>query len=343
MIGCGIAGATVAYELARRGMAPLVLEAAAPSARTDVGHVRVGLAETYAETVARYGRPVAREIWEHHRANRLRLEELLPLLGDECGYRCAGGFRLVESRPQAYLLAESEDLLREDGFSGEFFDHHMLEARFDVRGCAAGYWAADDAELDADVLLERLLAAARASGAAIYAQSPVAELELSPAGAVAVTGDGARVRAELAVVTAGAGCVRLMPWLADRLVVRRERRLRLDVPAAALPSPGSTRGRRLAWRAGSDSLLVRSGGSEVSLNAVGWPALGGRVLELVEGGAAATRDELPLLGPVPGGPVLVAAGFGGASLALAFEAARWLAETAAGRDSIPACWWADRT
>lgn len=342
VIGCGIAGAAVAYELARRSLKLFVLEAATPSGGTDVGHVRIGLGEPYGEAVSRFGREAAREIWELHRASRLRLEHLLPSLGRDCGYRCAGGFRLVESRPEALLLGESEDLLREDGFSGEFFDHYMLEARFVTRGFAAGYWAADDAELDATALVGGLLAAAEQAGASVHTRSPVVELELSASGAVAVTEPGARVSAALAVVTAGVGSARLLPWLTDRLVVRRERRLRLHVRSpAAVPSPGSARGRTLAWRATSESLLVRGAGTAESL-AVGWPVRPGRILEVVDGATAATRDGLPLVGRLPDRPALAAVGFGGASLGIAFEAAHWIAETAAGRDAIPILWRADR-
>jgi glycine/D-amino acid oxidase-like deaminating enzyme len=87
---------------------------------------------------------------------------------------------------------------------------------------------------------------------------------------------------------------------------------------------------------------MRSGEPEDPQRAAGWLAPAGHVRERVEREAALTRDALPLLGRVPGAPALVAAGFGGAALGLAFEAARWLAEAAAGRDAIAPHWRADR-
>ena len=50
---------------------------------------------------------------------------------------------------EAADLAESEDMLRDDGFPGEFLDHYMIETRFDVTGFPGAYWAAEDAEVDA--------------------------------------------------------------------------------------------------------------------------------------------------------------------------------------------------
>jgi glycine/D-amino acid oxidase-like deaminating enzyme len=303
--------------------------------------VRVGLGLPYSAAVRVFGRDAARETWQNHRESRLRLEGVLRLLGRECGYRQAGGFRLAESRQGGLSLVEGEDLLREDGFSGEFFDHHMLEARFDVQGFAAGYWAADDAELDAQELLDGLVSAAEQMGVAVHERSPVVELELSAAGAVAVTRSGAWVRAPLAVVAAGGGSGELLPWLTARLQVSDDRQLRLEAnPAAALPAPGSAKDGRLAWRASRQGLLVRGAQPEAfAEHFLAFPCL---VRESASGPRAATSDELPLAGPVPGLPVLTACGFGGAALGSAFEVAHWIAEAAAGRDVIPARWRADR-
>src|SRR6185503_7210338 len=66
-------------------------------------------------------------------------------------------------------LADGEDLLREDGFAGEFLDAYMFEARFAVRGFAAAYWAEDEGELDGAALARAAASAARAAGATFVA------------------------------------------------------------------------------------------------------------------------------------------------------------------------------
>lgn len=342
VVGAGVAGAALALELARRGRKPVVLEAETLGGRMDVGHVRVGLAEPFAEAVRRFGRDGARDVWEHYRASRERLEGLLSGPGLDCAYRRAGGFRLAESRREASALAESEDLLREDGFSGEFFDHHMLEARFDVRGFAGGYWAADDAELEADALLGRLGAVAVQAGAVLHEHTPVVGLELSGAGAVARTDRGLRVEAELVAIAAGAGSSALVPWLADRLVIRPTRLWRLGVDASLiLPSPAITVAGGVVWRAAATSLWTRSAEAADSL-ASGWLGRPVLVQDVLNGAQTDTADGWPFVGRLADRPALVACGFAGASLGIAFEAARWLAEAAAGRDVVPPWWRPDR-
>ena len=342
VIGAGVAGAAVAFQLARGRRRVVLLEAGTLAPGADVGHVRVGLGVAYSAAVRSLGRDAAREIWERQRESRLRLEGVLRMLESDCDYRHAGGFRLAESRQEGITLAESEELLREDGFSGEFFDHHMLEARFDVQGFAAGYWAADDADLDVAALLGRVAVAAQQLGAAVHEQSAVAELELSSTGAVAVTRQGAQVRAGLAVLAAGAGSGQLVPWLATRLVVAEERQLGLGLnPAAALPSPGSARDGRVAWRAARDLLLLR-GARPQDFVAGRFLAFPGVLSESRRCVSAGTRDGLALAGWLPERPSLIASGFGGDALGSAFQVAHWIAEAVAGRDVVPPGWRADR-
>jgi glycine/D-amino acid oxidase-like deaminating enzyme len=330
VIGAGVAGSALALELARRGGRPLVLEAGTLGGPPEVGHVRVGLAEPFAQVVARLGRGGARQVWEHHRASRERLEAMLVAPGRDCAYRRAGGFRLAESRGAAEVLAESEDLLREDGFSGEFFDHYMLETRFDVRGFAAAYWAADDAELETDTLVERLAAEATRAGAVIHEHTAVVGLEPSAAGTVARTDRGVHVEADLVAVSAGAGSAALVPQLANRLRT-----------GLLVPSPASTVSGDVDWRAVGTSLLARTRGAADPLprNRLGGPA---RVDHVSAGTESTTVDGLPLVGRLEDPPALVACGFAGASLGVAFEAARWLAEAVAGHDVVPRWWRPDR-
>jgi len=342
VIGAGMAGCALALELARRGGRPLVLEAGTLGGGMDIGHVRVGLSEPFAVTVGRLGLDVAREAWERHRASRDRLEELLSEPGPDCAYRRAGGFRLAEARHEAVLLAESEDALRGEGFSGEFFDHHMLEARFDVRGFAGAYWAADDAELDPAALLARLTMAAARAGAVFHERTTVAALELSSGVAVARTDRGVRVEAGLVAVTAGAASSALVPGLADRLVIRPTRLWRLGVDdSIALPSPSITVTGNVSWRRAAVGTLVARGveAAGSASSRLGGPA---SVQDVLGGAEAATSDGLPLVGRLGDRPLLVACGFEGASLGLAFEAARWLAEAAVGRDAVPSPWRPDR-
>jgi len=110
------------------------------------------------------GRSEARLVWAAGCENHLRLRALVDEARRPCGYAPRGSFLLARDRAEAADLAESEDLLRDDGFPGEFLDHYMLETRFDLSGFPGAYWAAEDAEIDGPLLLGALGEWARAAG-----------------------------------------------------------------------------------------------------------------------------------------------------------------------------------
>jgi glycine/D-amino acid oxidase-like deaminating enzyme len=270
-------------------------------------------------------------------------------LGADCGYRQAGGFLLAESREGASALADSEDLLREDGFSGEFLDHYMLESRFDVAGFSGAYWAAEEGEVDSLRLVQALAGAATQGGAVFHERSPVRELDLTTSGAEAVTAHG-RVRAPWALVALDGAAPRLVPLLEGRIVALEAEILALEPePGAVLPSPARTAGGCRAWRLVGDRLrMVRFGppGTEAGDREPG----GGRLRVLPSPGArgsttlGASADGLPWIGLLPGRPAAAAVGYGSLGHGYALLAARWVAEAIrTGRDPTPPRYRADRT
>lgn len=351
VLGGGITGCAAALELARAGRRVVVLEAGAlgsGAAATDLGIVPLGLGVPYVEAVRRLGRGAAQEVWETHRESQSRLRDLLAGLGADCGYRQAGGFLLAEDRGEALALADSEDLLREDGFAGEFLDHYMLESRFGVAGFSAAYWAAEEGEVDSRRLVQALAGAATERGALFHEASPVRELELTRSGAEAVTARG-RVRAPGAIVALGGAAPSLVPFLEGRVVAQEGEILALEPePGANLPTPARTAGGCRAWRLGSDGLrMLRLGGPGKKDKGAG----AGRLPVLPSPGVresvalGASSDGFPWIGLLPGLPAAaaVAVGFGSLGHGSALLAARWVAEAIrTGRDPTPRRYRADR-
>jgi len=356
VLGAGLTGCLAAWELARRGRGPLVLEAAAVGSGAtalDLGHVPTGPRPLYVDAIRRWGREAARQAWEIQRENHDRLRELLAALGDDCGYRARGGFLVAEDRAEAEALGESEDTLREDGFSGEFLDHYMLESRFGVRGFPGAYWCAEDAELDPRRLVAALAAAAEREGALIREASPVLALESTPSG-VAVATEAGRVEASAAFVALEAASPGLVPFLKGRVTPLPAQWLDAAREGSVLvPSPARTCGGEVAWRATSEGVrAVRFGGAVTGRPiderlddfvlrhfAPTSPRVGPRGTAM----AGKSADGFPFVGPVPGLNGVVACGYGTFGLGWAVLAVRWAVDVlVTGRDSVPARFRASR-
>jgi gamma-glutamylputrescine oxidase len=336
ILGGGVAACAAALELARRGKVPHVVATAIAPEAGELGHVCTGPGLAYAPVCDRLGASGARDLWEQSREGHIRLRELLNELADDCGYERAGGFRVATDRPAARALASGEDMLRDDGFPGDFLDHYLLEARFDVRGFTAAYWAADDGVVDARRLVDRTAAAAESHGAVLHEGGPILELDLRSDGVELVTARG-RLRAEQALVADA-----LPPQLAGALearTIRAETRSFLcEVePAALLPSPTLAVDGSIAWRTRDGALAVSGSHADADgLVAGSFPALL-RVSRRGEPCAMLrTPDGLPLVGMLPGLPVAVSCGYGGLACGWAVPAARWAAQALLdGREAAP--------
>jgi len=350
VVGGGLAGCAAAYELAARGLKVVLLEPdrlgwSPPEA---LGHLATGPALSYRDAVTRLGREGALEAWEAYREGHRRTRELLSTLGREHGYRNDGGFVLAEDRPQGIALAESEDALRDDGFPGEFLDHYMLEARFDVTGFSAGYWALDDGIVDGPALVRDLAARAADGGARICETSPVLALEAGSGGVEAACPEGG-IRASWALVAHERAAASLVTALAGRVDEWTQERLDLSArPGALLPTPARSLG-GLGWRVrDGEVLLARSAGSTAPGDATSGLPVFAKLRGVAPGTryrstATTSRDGLPLVGPVRDAPLAVACAFGGSGLGIAVLAASWAVEAlTTGRDPTPPLFRANR-
>jgi glycine/D-amino acid oxidase-like deaminating enzyme len=298
------------------------------------------------QVVADLERAPARAVWSAGRTNLERLRSWLREAGEDCGFEERGTFLLASDREEARALADSEDMLRDDGFAGEFLDHYMLETHFDVSGYPGAYWAADGAELDITRLAPVLAAAARAAGARFY-PAPVRALEVGASRVVVQTEEGA-VRARTAVVATEYGAGDVVPALAPALRPEAGARVRVPLePGASFPTTARAAGGRVAWQVVRESLVLAATGA-VSPGDEG--AGDGELAGLLDG-LPVRRDEaqrwtargevpadgLPLVGALPGRPVAVACGFGALAPSLAFAAAGWVADAlTGGADPTPA-------
>ena len=148
VLGRGLPALATALELAGRGASVAVVEdAASREWAPELGLMLLGPGRPYLTVAKAIGRPAAQLLWAAGCENHLRLKAFLDQAARPCGYVARGSFLLARDRRDAEDLAQSEDMLRDDGFPGEFLDHYMIETRFDVTGFPGAYWAAEDAEI----------------------------------------------------------------------------------------------------------------------------------------------------------------------------------------------------
>jgi len=341
VVGSGLPALAAALELSRRGPNVVILGAASAEERPlGLGLALLGPGRPYTQVARAIGRSEARLVWAAGCENHLRLRALVDETRRDCGYAPRGSFLLAGDRAEAAELAESEDLLRDDGFPGEFLDHYMLETRFDLSGFAGAYWAAEDAEIDGLRLLGLLGEWARAAGIG-FEPGPVRDVLAEASGAAIETPEGT-VRAGAAVVATDGVAGGLVPELRPLLRPASRARLRTPLlPGAVLPTAVRTADGRMAWQRGErEVVLAETGPAEESPSG----ALEAFATRIPVEAASARWDEegevsadgLPLVGRLSGRPLAVACGFGALCPGLAFAAAQWVADALlTGADPTP--------
>src|SRR5487761_603676 len=117
VIGGGIAGTSLLHLLESRGIDAVLVERshlAAGASGRNAGFLLAGVADCYAEAVRIFGRPRPRDIWSMTEENHI--EEIAAVGGHEIGYRRQGSVVLASGAREARQLAESAELMVEDGF-----------------------------------------------------------------------------------------------------------------------------------------------------------------------------------------------------------------------------------
>jgi glycine/D-amino acid oxidase-like deaminating enzyme len=333
VVGSGLPALLTALELGRRGVSVVVVgdAGARPSAR-GLGLVLLGPGRPYLAVARAVGRPAAQLVWAAGCENHLRAKAFLDQAARPCGYVARGSFLLARDRREAEELAESEDMLRDDGFPGEFLDHYMLETRFDMTGFPGAYWAAEDAELDPLQLASAIEHAAR--DARVRFPATRARALRPEASGVVVELEQGSLRAAAAVVATDGPAAGLVPELAPLLRPSATARLSLSpLAGATLPGAVRTADGRIAWQSTGDRFLLAETGSRppearedpLTEFATRLPFDLGSARAIEEAGEV-SLDGLPLVGRMAGRPLAVACGFGRLAPGLGFAAARWVAD-----------------
>ena len=204
VIGAGITGALAAYELTLAGADVIVLErdeVASGSSSATSGLLMYDTDASLEDLTRRFGPERASSVYRCGLEAISRIEELCATLGDS-GFSRRPSMYLASSEKDAEGLETEFRLRREHGFHVEWFAREKLESQYSFTAPAA--LRSHGGEIDCYRFARRLLAAAHAHGARIYANSPVTDFKWVGSGGVEVIVAGDRiVRASRAIGATG--------------------------------------------------------------------------------------------------------------------------------------------
>ncbi|BBK39189.1 oxidoreductase [Allostella sp. ATCC 35155] len=355
VVGAGITGALAAQHLAASGHDVLVLDRGRPgfgSTAASTAMLQWEIDRPLTELADLYGFARAARVYRRSFAAADGLCGLIDDLGLDCGMRRRRSVFLAADTGDVADLEAEHALRRRAGLPGSFLDHGALRDAFGFDRPAA-IVAPGSADADPLQLSLRLLRAALAAGARLHAGDAVA-YEQQGRSVLVGCADGRVVEAGHVVLATGYVMPDFVPGRLHRLVSSWA----LATPRQA---PGQLwRERALVWEAGSPYLYARTtpddrivvGGEDdermvepadrerassaktavllAKLRRL-WPAAEARADHVWSGVFGTTADGLPLIGPVPDRPRVIAAyGYGGNGITFSFLASRMIRRLVAG-------------
>ncbi|HYT12128.1 MAG TPA: FAD-dependent oxidoreductase [Candidatus Nitrosopolaris sp.] len=330
VIGGGITGTSLLHHLHARGRQGVLVERnhiASGASGRNAGFLLAGVADSYADAVRAYGRARAGDIWHMTLENHAAMTEAVA--GQNVGHRRLGSATLASGEDEAARLAESAQLLTEDGFEAHWDGRRLVNPR--------------DGEVNPAATVGAL--ARRAGPGSIREGVNVTAIE-STSTDVLVSAEGAECRAGCVILATNAYTPLLLPQVA--IQPRRAQMLASGPDAARLCDlPTYSHFGYRYWRQLPTGEVLIGGWRDTAYDVeVGYderptePIQAHLDAHLKRMGAEAevthrwagtmgfTESGLPFVGPVEGMPgVYICAGFNGHGMGFAFVSAKKLVDS----------------
>lgn len=172
IVGAGITGAAASYWLnkARDHKVALLDSGRAGHAASgrNGGFILRGVMAYYNKAVQAYGREAARWIFQFNEQSLAYLKEFREQVGNSFSYEDCGSYLLASSIEELHALAESAELMKEDGFALEYLKEDPID-----RGFYGAIYNPCDVGVNPMHLTRALL---EAGNAVLYEQEEVFEL-----------------------------------------------------------------------------------------------------------------------------------------------------------------------
>jgi glycine/D-amino acid oxidase-like deaminating enzyme/nitrite reductase/ring-hydroxylating ferredoxin subunit len=200
VVGSGIAGLSVAYELAQRGANVVVLDRAdigtGMTARTTA-HLASVFDDGYAELIKSHGRDGARLVYRSQAAAIDRIEAIQAAEAIECDFARLDGYLVLASGTPASAL-DAELAAATD--AGVAVTDEREQTPLHAKNLVRSLRFANQARVHPLKYLSGLAGAIATRGGRLYAGSPVENIEETKDGVVLATSGGHEIRAGHAVL-----------------------------------------------------------------------------------------------------------------------------------------------
>lgn len=361
VIGAGVTGALVAYELTSAGLDVIVVDkrdVVSGSSAVTTGLLQYETDSSLEELCARVGEEAGVRAYQLGLDAIDHIESLCARLGDACGFARRPSLYLASASRDVEALTREYALRRRHGFDVTLLDRAALQAGSSLSAPAA-IRSQGDAEIDCHRFSHALLAAAHAGGARIYDRTRVVRTDARADGVALHMDGGLTVRASQIVCATGYETARELsrrtghlastwafvsepvdefPGWPDRCLIGETARPYLyarttddhRVLVGGLDEPFSTRHQ--------DERLLRRKVRRLREQLRGWfPDLALDIAYAWAGVFASTDDGLPFIGQVPEHPrTWFALGYGGNGITFSAIAAQILRDALTDRPNADA-------
>ncbi|MBT8399870.1 MAG: FAD-binding oxidoreductase [Rhodothermia bacterium] len=238
VVGGGIAGCSAAYWLkSMEPSAQLILlekdEIGSGATGRNAGFLLQGSSTSYTIDIERYGRDVARRLWQATLDNRNLVEELFG--GEDIAISGCGSSTAAGTDEEADRLMASAQLLHEDGFDAEYLDSRDINKLLGSVGYRGGLHVPSGAVADPVRLVRAVL---RHSGAEVLEKTAVKSVSGGNGNTVDLATTRGLVRAGSVVIAINAYLPLLEPEMIELVrPVRAQMLSTVPIGETSLPMP----------------------------------------------------------------------------------------------------------